>query len=118
MAIKHRFDFTSVLSRVSTWAGILAGAASAALIAYATMPQRVRDIVPDWVLLILAAISVGVPFFNFLLTSYKQKNLGRATEVIVTQEVKVSGDISNEDAMKLAEAHVAAPVEAPKDGST
>jgi hypothetical protein len=98
-----RFDFTSVMARASTWAGLLASAAGVSLLAYAAMPDRVQGLIPDWALGVLAALSVGVPFFNFLFTSYKQKGLGRATQVTVTTETKVEGDVTPEDATRIAE---------------
>lgn len=80
MSLKNRFDFTSVFARLSTWTGVLAGAAGVSLLAFAAMPERVQALVPDFVLAILAGLSVGVPFLNFLFTSYKQRNLARVTK--------------------------------------
>jgi hypothetical protein len=114
MDIKHRFDFTNVFARLSTWAGILAGAAGVSLLAYSGLPQRAQDLVPDWAVSILTALSVGVPFLMFLLTSFKQKNMGRATEVVVTQQIKVQGDITQEDATRIAEAQVTPAPELPE----
>lgn len=104
MTIKHRFDFTSAMARVSTWAGILAGGAAASLVAYATMPERVQHLVPDWALVGMAALAVGVPFLNPIFTSFKQRNLGRATQVVVTTETKVEGDVTPTAATRIAEA--------------
>ena len=109
MAIKNRFDFTQVMARASTWAGMLASAAGVSLLAYAAMPDRVQGLIPDWALGVLAALSVGVPFFNFLYTSYKQKGLGRATQVTVTTETTVEGDVTPEDATRIAESKSATP---------
>lgn len=113
MGIQNRFDFTNALARISTWAGVLAGSAGASLLAYAAMPQRVQDIVPDWAIGVLAALSVGVPFLNVLFTSFKQRNLGRATQVVVTTETKVEGDVTPEDATRIAES-----VQNPTSGSS
>ena len=106
MAIKNRFDFTNWLARSSTWLGILAASSAGGLVFYATMPERVQNLMPDWTLLALGGIGMACGIATPIATSFKQRNLGRATQVIVTQEVKVQGDITAQDATRIAESQV------------
>jgi hypothetical protein len=103
MSIKNRFDFTSWMARASTWLAMLSAASTASLGAYALMPERVQNAFPDGVLVGLGGMAIGAAFLIPVATSFKQRNLGRATQVIVTQETKVEGDVTKEDATRIAE---------------
>lgn len=104
MSIKNRFDFKSLLVRASTWLALLATSATSALAAYALTPERAQNLVPDWVLQGCAATAILSAALVPVATSFKQRSLGRATQVIVTTETKVEGDVTPEDATRIAEA--------------
>lgn len=104
MAIKHRFDFSNLLIRASTWLALLSAASTAALGAYALMPERVQNIFPEWALVALGGMAVGAAFLIPVATSFKQRRLGRANQVVITSETKVEGDVTPEDATRIAEA--------------
>lgn len=104
MSIKHRFDFKQVISKVSTWLALLATSATSVLAAYALTPDRAQSLVPDWVLQACAGVALGSAALIPIATSFKQRNLGRATQVVVTTETKVEGDVTPKDATRIAEA--------------
>lgn len=99
-----RFDFTNIMARASTWLALLSAASTAALGAYALMPERVQTLAPDWALGALGAMAVGAAFLIPVATSFKQRHLGRANQVAISRTVKVQGDVSPADATRIAEA--------------
>lgn len=104
MSIKHRFDFKQVIVRASTWLALLATSATSGLAAYALTPERAQNLVPDWVLQACAAIAIVSAALVPVATSFKQRGLGRATQVVVTTETKVEGDVTPEAATAIAAA--------------
>lgn len=102
MSIKHRFDFSNLLVRASTWLAMLSAASTASLGAYALMPERVQNLFPEWALVGLGGMAVGAAFLIPVATSFKQRGLGRATQVVITTETKVEGDVSPEAATAIA----------------
>jgi len=74
--MKHRFDFSGLARRISTWLALLSAAATAALGAYALMPARAQDVFPEWVLITLGALAVGSAFLVPVATSFRQKAKG------------------------------------------
>lgn len=98
-----RFDFTSVMARSSTWLAVIAASSAGGLVFYATMPERVQNLMPDWTLLALGGIGMACGIATPFATSFKQRNLGRATQVTVTTETTVEGDVTPEDATRIAE---------------
>lgn len=70
-----RFEFEGVLRRVSTWLAVLAAGATAALGAYALMPERAQNLFPEWALITLGALAVGSAFLVPVATSFKQRGL-------------------------------------------
>lgn len=71
--MRHRFDFSGLARRISTWLALLSAAATAALGAYALMPQRAQDVFPEWVLITLGGLAVGSAFLVPVATSFRQK---------------------------------------------
>ncbi|WP_369040024.1 hypothetical protein [Stenotrophomonas maltophilia] len=71
--MKERFNWQGVAGRASTWLGTLAGAAAAALGAYALMPERAQTLFPEWGLIVLGGLAVGGAFLVPVATSFKQK---------------------------------------------
>ena len=72
-----RFDFDGVLKRLSTWLAVASAAATAALGAYALMPERARNLFPEWALITLGALAVGSAFLVPVATSFKQRGLSK-----------------------------------------
>ena len=70
-----RFDFDGVLKRLSIWLAVLSASATAALGAYALMPERAQNLFPEWALITLGALAVGSAFLVPVATSFRQKSL-------------------------------------------
>lgn len=98
-----RFDWSDTFKKISTWLGILSGGSGTALLAYATMPERAQNIVPDWAVLVLGALIVVPAFAVGVATAYKQAGLGRYSKVEITSTTTVEGDVSSKDATRIAE---------------
>ena len=75
-----RFDWSHLFARVSTWLALVSAAATAALGAYALMPQRVQDVFPEWVLIVLGGMAVSAAFLIPVATSFKQRGIARAND--------------------------------------
>lgn len=73
-----RFDFAGWAGRISTWLALVSAAATAALGAYALMPERAQLAFPDWALITLGAMAVGSAFLVPVATSFKQRPKGGA----------------------------------------
>lgn len=102
--MKERFDWSNTFAKISTWLGILSGGSGAALLAYATMPDRAQNLVPDAALLILGGLTVVPAFAVGVATAYKQKNIQPTAKVEITSTTVVKGDVTPEDATRIAEA--------------
>ncbi|MBB4126235.1 hypothetical protein GGR77_001525 [Xanthomonas translucens] len=74
--MRHRFDFAGWASRISTWLAVMAACAAGALGAYAVMPERVQNLMPEWLLIALGAIAMGAAFLVPVATSFKQRPRG------------------------------------------
>lgn len=68
-----RFDWTKVLTRVSTWLAAISASATAGLGAYALLPNRVQESFPDWSLMTLGGLAVGSALLIPVATSFRQK---------------------------------------------
>lgn len=68
-------DFACWWKRWSTWLAALSLSAGGALAAYAIFPQRLQELMPDWLLVTLGGIAMGAAFLIPLATSVQQKNL-------------------------------------------
>lgn len=104
MTIRARFDFSHMMARASTWLAMLSGSATASLGAYALMPERVQGLFPDAALVSLGGLAVGAAFLIPVATSFKQRNLGRYSAVEAAQTTTVEGDVTQQDATRIAEA--------------
>lgn len=102
--MKERFDWTNTFKKISTWLGILSGGSGAALLAYATMPDRAQNLVPDAALLLLGGLTVIPAFAVGVATAYRQSGLGQFSKVEIVSTTTVKGDVSPEDATRIAEA--------------
>lgn len=71
--MKDRFDWAGVARRASTWLAVVSAAATAALGAYALMPERAQQAFPEWALISLGVLAVGSAFLVPVATSFKQK---------------------------------------------
>lgn len=110
-----RWDWSNTFKKISTWLGLLSGGSGSALLAYATMPDRVQNLVPDAALLALGVLTVVPAFAVGVATAYKQSGLGTFSKVEITTTTKVEGDVSPEKAAELVEA-VAPTTEVPDAG--
>lgn len=97
--MKERFDWTNTCKKVSTWLGILSGASGSALLAYATMPDRVQNLLPDWSLLLLGGCTVIPAFAVGAATAYRQKSLDQYAKITVKSTTEVVG----KDAAQIVE---------------
>jgi hypothetical protein len=59
----------------STWLAVLSASAAAGLAAYAIMPLRVQNLMPDWALATLGGVAIVSALLVPLATSVKQKKL-------------------------------------------
>lgn len=98
-----RWDWSNVLTRASTWLALLSLSAVGGLGAYALMPERAQLLMPDWMLMTLAGVAMGSAVLTPVATSFKQKGHGGYNKVEVTTTTKVEGDVTSEDATRIAE---------------
>ncbi len=101
--MRHRFDFSNIMARASTWLALLSAASTASLGAYALLPQRAQDVFPEWLLISLGGMAVGAAFLIPVATSFKQRGLSKTSQVEIINKTTVQGDIAPEEATKLAE---------------
>ena len=66
-------DAGLVLRKASTWLALSSASASAGLAAYAIMPARVQELVPDWTLAMNAGVAIVSAMLIPLATSIRQK---------------------------------------------
>jgi hypothetical protein len=104
MSIKHRFDFSSVLAKSSTWLATISASCTGALAAYALVPDSIQSLVSVGVMKAVAMGAIVSAAAIPIATSFKQRNLGRATQVVITKETKVEGDVTPEAATEIAAA--------------
>lgn len=64
----------------STWLAVLSASAAAGLAAYAVMPARVQNLMPDWALGSLGGVAIVSALLVPLATSIKQKKLAARVE--------------------------------------
>lgn len=73
-------DFKNVLRRWSTWLATLSASSVAGLLTYATLPARIQDQVPDFVLTAMAGVAIVASMAVPIATSVKQKSLDTKQE--------------------------------------
>lgn len=64
----------------STWLALASASAAAGLAAYAIMPNRVQNLMPDWALATLGGVAIVSALLVPLATSIKQKKLAARVE--------------------------------------